>query len=116
MGKTGGRCIEIEINGELRILCTIGKVAEALGRTPWTVRRWQALDLLPATPFFLSPDIPRTRRRLFPVDFVKSLAVIADQGFVGERLDRQHWDRFHREVLAAYEATVTPLFRSGVTE
>jgi hypothetical protein len=116
MTKTGGRCIEIQVDGEIRTLCTIGKVASALDRSSWTIRHWQHLGLFPETPFFLNPEIPRTRRRLFPETFVKSLAEIGGQGFVGQRLDRKDWDRFHHEVLAAYKETVTPLISAGVTE
>jgi hypothetical protein len=116
MTKSGGRCIEILIEGVPTKLCTIGHVADALNRTGWTVKYWEAIGLLPPARFILNPEVPRTRRRLYSEEYVHALGLIADQGYLGQRLDRNHWDRFHHEVLAAYKETVTPLISAGVTE
>jgi hypothetical protein len=106
--------IRTEIGGRACTLLSIGHVAHALRRTTWTVRYWERIGLLPESPFVLNPDVPRTRRRLYPEGFVNRLGEIADRGYLGKRLDHEQWQQFHDEVLAAYWATVAPLL-SGVT-
>jgi hypothetical protein len=103
------------INGQPVTLLTVGYVSRALGRTKWTVKNWTRLGLLPPAPFLLRPDVPNTRRYLYPHGFVKCLAEIARQPYVIRRLDRSDWGQFHHEVSRAYEQTVTPLLAAGVT-
>ncbi len=50
----------------------------------------------------------RTRRHLYPLTFVKRLAEIAGQDYVGARLPRDQWGRFQEEVAKAYAETITP--------
>jgi hypothetical protein len=101
--------IKTEIGGRPCTLLTIGHLAHALGRTPWTIRHWTRLGLLPPAPFDLRPEDPRRRRRLYPQPFVLALADIAALDYVGARLDRNQWQRFQVEVWEAYQATVVPL-------
>jgi hypothetical protein len=114
MTRSGGRCIETQINGKVTTLCTVGRVAAALHRTPWTVKYWEAIGLLPPARFILNPEVPRTRRRLYLTEYVEALGVIADRGYLGRRLDRDGWQRFHDEVFIAYQQTVTPFTDRGV--
>jgi hypothetical protein len=102
-----------KVNGRSVALVQVGYVAHALGRTSWTIKSWTRLGLFPEPPIFLNPDDPRLRRRLYPTGFVEALVEIANQGYLGNRLDRDQWQRFHRDVFRAYEITVGPLI-SGV--
>ena len=110
--------IRREINGHDCMFLTIGYIAHVLGRTTWTIKHWEKIGLFPPAPFIQHADVPRTRRRLYPEAFVEQLDEIVKRGYVGQRMDRDDWRRFHREVRSAYEATVTPLRhpRVGVTE
>ena len=65
--------------------------------------------LFPSTPFFWDPSAIRARFRLYPEPFVERLAEICEVGYLGHRLDRDDWARFHHDVCRAYEQTVTPL-------
>jgi hypothetical protein len=114
MTKTGGRSIEIQINGKVATLCTIGHVARVLRRTTWTVKYWEAIGLLPPAPYILNPEVPRTRRRLYLAEYIEALGVIADRGYLGRRLDRDEWRRFHDDAFMAYQQTVTPFTNRGV--
>jgi hypothetical protein len=107
--------IKTEIAGRPCTLLTIGHLAQALGRTTWTVRHWTRIGLLPQAPFDMWPDDPRRRRRLYPQPFVLALAEIAAMGYMGPRLDRNQWRRFQLEVWEAFAATVVPL-ADGVGE
>lgn len=104
------------INGQPVTLLTVGYVSRALGRTKWTVKNWTRLGLLPPAPFLLRPDVPNTRRNLYPRSFVNALEQIASQDYVARRLDRGDWQRFQDEVLEAYDETVMPLLIPSVTE
>jgi hypothetical protein len=106
--------IQAEVHGQLCTFLTIGHVANALRRTTWCIKHWERLGLFPETPFMLHPDVPRTKRRLYPVGFVDALRDIAAHGYIGKRLDYEQWQRFHDEVFAAYRETVTTLMDRGV--
>jgi hypothetical protein len=116
MAKSGGRCIDTRIDGVSTKLCTIGHVADALNRTGWTIRNWQRLGVIPEAPFLLSPEVPRTRRRLYPAEYVDALNEIAERGYLGRRLNADQLHRFKEDVSLAYEKTVAPLLNAGVTE
>lgn len=45
--------IKSEVNGNPVELVTVGYVALALGRTTWTVDRWERFGLIPPAPFLL---------------------------------------------------------------
>jgi hypothetical protein len=102
--------IEVVINGQSCTLVTVGCVAKTLGRSVWTVHHWTRIGLFPPTPFFWDPSETRTRFRLYPQPFVESLEAITEQGYLGRRLNRESWARFHDDVFRAYHQTVTPLF------
>lgn len=111
------RPIYKEIGGHDYALFTIGYIASVLGRTVWTVKYWERIGLFPKAAFMLSPNVSRTRRRLYPEAFVDRLDDIVKQGYLGKRMNRADWRRFQHEVFAAFEATVRPLIiGSGVTE
>ena len=103
--------IRVMVNNQECRMLTIGYVARALGRSTWTVKYWQRLSLLPPAPFVQHPNDPCTRRRLYPEPFVDAVHEIAGRGYLGVRLDRGDWKRFHDEIMAAHEVTVAPLLR-----
>jgi hypothetical protein len=74
------------------------------------------MRLLPKTPFAINPGPRSAKRALYPEPYVKALKAIADQDYVGVRLDYVNWQRFHDEVRLAYSETVVPLLTDGVTE
>jgi len=110
------KAIQVEINGQPIKLLTVGYVAHALRRTPWTIHHWEQLDLFPKAPFYLHPNDARTRRRLYPQPFVDRLNDIYAVGYLGQRLDWYSWKRFYLDVRDAYEETIVPLLRPGVLE
>lgn len=101
--------IDYEINGRKCVLLTVGHLANALHRSPWTVRHWTRLGILPEAPFDLDPNEPRLRKRLYPKPFVDALAAITEDKYSGPRLDRHQWQQFQHDVWAAYQETVMPL-------
>jgi len=109
------RPIHTTINGHPCTMLTIGHLALALGRTPWSVKRLIKVGLIPPATCLERPDTPNLRRRLWPAQFVAAMRVIGKQDYMAVRLDRKDWDRFQQEVEAAYRDTIEPLLDSGVT-
>jgi hypothetical protein len=107
------RPIETTINGHSVKLLHIGHVILALRRTKWSILEWEKLGLIPPAPFRRRSVDPHLRRRLYPEDYVKRLAVIGSQPYLQDRLPRKYWSLFHDQVYAAYEETVTPLLRDS---
>ena len=110
------RPIQSNINGKSVTLLTSGYMARAIGRSTWSVKHWRRLGLLPQPPFVLHADVQESRRYLYPATFVKCLAEIAREPYVIRRLERNDWERFHREVSRAYEKTIVPLLTAGVID
>ena len=96
-------------------LVTTGHVAHALRRTPRTVRYWQEMCLLPKPPFVLNSHSIRSRRWLYPADFVEALAEIAESGLIGDRIDQQNVAIVEHMIDDAEAEFITPLLGEGVT-
>ena len=111
----GLRRIRATINGSEVTLLTVGYVAHALGRTVWTVHDWTRLNLLPQAPFVINPEVPRTRRHLWPEAYVDALAEIARRLRIGARMNRDQWMHFHALVRSVHEDIVVPLLPEGVS-
>ena len=94
--------------GDVQLL-TIGHVAAAVGRTPWTIKHWHRLELLPPAPFVINAQRQNLRRRLYPEPFVRELARITARRYSGPRLDYNQWRSFQIEARAAYDRIVVPL-------
>jgi hypothetical protein len=105
----GLRRVTATINGTNITLLSSGYLARALGRTGWTVRHWIKLGLLPPAPFVISPDVPGTRRPLYPEQYLDALTEIAWRLRIGSRMDYANRRSFHAEVARAYEEIVVPL-------
>ena len=110
----GLRRITVSIHGDEVSLLTVGHLSHALGRTIWTVHYWEGLGLLPPAPFVINPDVPGTRRHLWPEPYVDALAATTDRLGIGGRMNRSLWMRFHQEASASYEVTVLPLLHGVV--
>lgn len=109
------RPIPAVINGQWCELLTTGHLARAVGRTPRTLRTWQAMNLLPQAPFVLDYHSVRQRRWLYPAAFVERMAEIADSGIIGKRM--KHWDYFLFEHIVddAEAEFINPLLAEGVS-
>lgn len=101
--------IRAKINGETTKFLTVGHLALAAARSTWTIDHWIRIGLLAPNPFVLNADVPLSLRRLWPEDLVDALHKIAEQDYVGTRLDYVHWTRFQAEVWAAHNELVMPL-------
>lgn len=104
------------INGHRVDLLTVGHLANAVGRSNWTVSYWTKVGLLPPAPVIERPDTLNLRRHLYPAEFVRAIRVIARSDYVHDRLDRTDWPRFHAEVHKAYQATIAPLLESVLSD
>lgn len=64
----------------------VGELAARLGKSSHTIRRWERLGHLPATPY--EQRLRRgSARRLYPVDCIEGIVAIAeDEGLVGRKL------------------------------
>ncbi|MCU1621308.1 MAG: hypothetical protein JWL79_153 [Frankiales bacterium] len=66
-------------------VCYIGTLARLLGRSTATVRRWERLGILPATPFE-EPVNGGPARRLYPVQWIVGVLRIAEaEGLAARR-------------------------------
>jgi hypothetical protein len=97
--------IQIEINGTSITLVTVGYCTTALGRTSACLKQWESIGLFPSAPYRLGPN----RLRLYPLDFVKAIARIKEEGYMGRRMDRPDWRRFQLAVWNAHDAALAPL-------
>lgn len=108
--------IHTEINGQPCVLLTVGYLADAIGRSTWTVKYWtEVIGLLPPPVRIEHPETPNLRRGLYTATFVSAMKKYASKDYVVDRLDRKDWPRFHAEVLRAYELTVAPLLQPCLT-
>lgn len=67
----------IEINGEEVELFYIGTLAEALGRTPQTIRKWEIAGILPDTLFR-----DKLGRRMYSAEQIKAIVECAERSNV----------------------------------
>ena len=101
--------ITIEINERPVTFVTLGSCAEALHRTSTCLRYWETLGLFPPAAYRLS----RNQARLYPVDFLRAIRLIADQDYFGPRLNRSNWRRFQSEVWGAHDNALRPIRDRG---
>jgi hypothetical protein len=95
-------------------LLTIGYLARAVGRTPWTILYWQRIGLLPPAPFVINANKVNIRRRLYPARYVAELARLMNKHYPSPRLERVYWSSFKKETSDAYRRHVQPLIGDGV--
>jgi hypothetical protein len=107
------RPITAQIEGKDCTLLTIGYMAAAIHRTSWTIKYWERLGLLPPAPFVVNPERLRTKRHLYPEQFVAAIARVMND-YPGERLERDQWRSFRKRANEAYAETIGPLLTPGV--
>src|SRR5665213_2144202 len=100
-----GHPITAEINGKSVTFVTIGYCALALHRTTACLKLWERSGLFPSAEYRLS----RSQIRLYPIDFLRAIARISDEGYLGRRMDRSDWRRFQLAVWGAHDASLAPL-------
>lgn len=77
-----------KVKGVDREFFTVGALAEALGRRPGTLRKWEREGLLPRAPFRKPSDDPRGVRRLYSRDHVEAIVKIAyEEGLMGQNFN-----------------------------
>ena len=118
MAKTAGRRLRVQVDGRVILCATIGELAEALGRSAYTIRRWERTGLLPGPPIVLPSDRPQAVRRLYPLELIDALRAVARQEHFGSRRPS---GRFREQSTALYEtwrSAMKALFEEdlGVTE
>lgn len=70
----------LEHNGSLRRAYRIGDLARAVGRSPGTIRRWEAAGVLPRCPYRTGTvNDPRGQRRAYPATYAEAVAEIAEE-------------------------------------
>ena len=112
MAKTGGRRIEIEVNGMIVTCCTVGGLANAVGRSSRTIRDWERRGLIPGAPFVLNPNDVATRRRLYPLHLLEVLErVMKDERF-GRRRPSGRFLRQQGQIYTAWNEALEPLRQS----
>jgi hypothetical protein len=116
MAKTGGRSVEIEVDG-ISISCTtIGGLAAALGRTSHLVRCWERSGLIPPAPFIL-PGEQNTKRRLYPICLVAAIRDVAIREGFGRRRPSGHHLWQQQMLFDAWNGALASLTHAeGVTD
>jgi hypothetical protein len=116
MTKTGGRRVEIEVDGKSISCTTIGGLAAALGRTSHLVRCWERSGLIPPAPFIL-PGGQNTKRRLYPISLVAAIHDVAIREGFGRRRPSGRYLRQQQMLYNAWNAALASLTHGeGVTE
>ncbi len=94
------------VNGQTLVLYPIRSLAWALGRSPYTIRRWEAQGVLPKATYRLNNSDPNLRRRRYSAVQIRGLVDIADQhGWLG-RPRSPSTDRFTAAAVAVYEVAL----------
>jgi hypothetical protein len=97
----------LHFRGEIREFYGIGALAQALGRSSNSIRRWEAEGILPRAPWRSGSGDFRGRRRLFPQELIQEIVEIAqEEGVTGRKLPRST-DRFTGRVVEAYRRHLT---------
>jgi hypothetical protein len=116
MAKTGGRSVEIEVDGKSITCTTIGGLAAALGRTSHSVRIWERSGLIPPAPFIL-PGGPNTKRRLYPISLVAVIQDVAIREGFGRRRPSGHFLRQQKSLYEAWNTALASISHGkGVTD
>lgn len=68
-----------DVDGELREFFGIGAVAKALGRSPITLRKWEAEGIIPPAGFRITGKTSNGNRRLYTRAQVEGMVRIADE-------------------------------------
>lgn len=90
------------LDGSALNVYRIGDLARAVGRSPGTVRRWEATGVLPRCPYRTGPvnDV-RAHRRAYPARYVEAVAEIAEEErIIGRKVANFRGTNFVKRVRA----------------
>jgi len=94
------------VNGSAMLLYPIRSLAWALGKSAYTIRRWEAQGVLPRASYRLRSSNPNLRRRRYSAAQIRGLVALADQhGWLG-RSRSASTDRFTAAAVAVYEVAL----------
>jgi hypothetical protein len=103
----------IRVDGKLRILYTIGELADALHRTPHTVRQWTRAGLIPEAPLTIQPGDTCTRRRLYPAELIEAIRNVTVQEDFGRRRPSGLFLYQQQRLWDAWRAVIDALIDEG---
>ena len=112
MTKTGGRRVEIEVDGKSISCTTIGGLAAALGRTSHLLRCWERSGLIPPAPFIL-PGGQNTKRRLYPISLVAAIQDVAIREGFGRRRPSGRYLRQQQMLYDAWNTALASISHDG---
>lgn len=99
-------------NGERIEVHPIGAVAEALGKSSFTIRRWEREGTLPETPLVL-PVSSGPPRRMFSTEQIQGIVLIAEEeGVAARKAAELALTRFTPRVLQLYAELFPEHFKS----
>ena len=117
MANRAGRRLVAQVDGRLVECCTIGELAEALGRSVITVRKLERAGVLPPAPLTLPSDKPQAVRRLYPLALVEAVREVAVRENFGTRRPSSRFQEQSTELYEAWTSVMATLFDGalGVT-
>jgi hypothetical protein len=94
------------VNGQTLVLYPIRSLAWALGRSTYTIRRWEAQGIIPRATYRLSNSEPNLRRRRYSAAQIRGLVQIADE---------QGWlDRSRASDSAAFTSAAVGVYKASL--
>jgi len=94
------------VNGSTLVLYPIRSLAWALGRSPHTIRRWEAQGILPKAIYRLSNSNPDLRRRRYTAAQIRGLVDIAAHHGWLSRPRSVVTDKFTSAAVGVYQAAL----------
>jgi len=91
------------VNESTLMLYPIRSLASALGRSPYTIRRWEAQGVLPRASYRLSNSDPNLRRRRYSAAQIRGLVEVADRHGWLSRPRSASTDRFTAAAVDVYQ-------------
>jgi DNA-binding transcriptional MerR regulator len=92
------------INGISVVVFPVGALARALGRSSYTVRRWEQMGLLPSTAFADRRGPVERQRRYYTLSMISAAERIAAEELpCGKIADFRRQGRFTRRVTAEWD-------------
>jgi hypothetical protein len=91
------------LHGVVREFYYVGALAAALGRSSATIRRWERLGVLPATPFRMIREHPGSTRRLYTESMIQAIVAIAEsEGVLDAKVASFANNKFSARVWEVY--------------
>ena len=91
------------IDGISVVVFPVGALARALGRSSYTVRRWEQMGLLPSTAFADRRGPVERQRRYYTPSMISAAERIAAEELPAGKVDFRRQGRFTRRVTAEWD-------------